>query len=105
MKYGKLIAKLVPKTLNPEAEVKAENALILRMSVYPDGILRFKVDEDVEKDRNRMRFEVPHILAEDLEDRRLWLQRIKHEQDGVSSVYLITGYEAIMQHDPLEIHR
>lgn len=99
---GQLTAKLVPKILNPEAE--AENALILRMSVYPDGILRFKVDEDEEKDGKRKRFEVPDVLAEDLEDRRLWLQRIKHEQDGVSSVYLTTGYEAVLQHDPLEIY-
>lgn len=99
---GQLTAKLVPKILNPEAE--AENALILRMSVYPDGILRFKVDEDEGKDGKRKRFEVPDVLAEDLDDRRLWLQRIEHEQDGVSSVYLTTGYEAVLQHDPLEIY-
>ena len=56
------------------------------MLVYPDGILRFKVDKDAEKDEKRKRFEVPEVLVEDLEDRRLWLQRIEHEQDGVSSV-------------------
>ena len=94
--------KLVPKTLNHEA--KAENALILWMSVFPNDILRFKVDEDMEKDGMRKRFEVPDILVEDLEDRRLWLQRIKHEQDGLSSVYLIIGYEAILHHNPLEIY-
>ena len=74
------------------------------MSVFPDEILRFKVDEDMEKDGKRKRFEVPDILVEDLEDRRLWLQRIEHEQDGISSVYLIIGYEAILHHNPLEIY-
>ena len=59
----------------------------------------------MKKEEKRKRFEVPDVLAEYLEDRRLWLHRIKHEQDGVSSIYLITGYEAVMQHDPLEIHR
>ena len=43
-------------------------------------------------------------MVEDLEDRRLWLQRIEHEQDGVSFVNKITGYEAVLQHDPLEIY-
>ena len=61
--------KLVPKTLNHEA--KAENALILWMSVYPDGILRFKVDKDMKKDEKRKRFEVLDVLAEDLENRCL----------------------------------
>ena len=74
------------------------------MSVFPDDILRFKVDEDMEKDGKRKRFEVPDILVEDLEDRRLWLQRIEHEQDGLSFVYLIIGYEAILHHNPLEIY-
>ena len=74
------------------------------MSVFPYDILRFKVDEEVEEDGKRKRFEVPDILAKALEDQRLWLQRIEHKQDGVSSVYLITGYEAILQHDQLEIY-
>ena len=74
------------------------------MSVFLDDILRFKVDEDVEKDGKRKWFEVPDILVEDLEDKHLWLQRIEHEQDGLSSVYLIIGYEAILHHNPLEIY-
>ena len=61
---GCLTAKLIPKTLNPE--VVTENALILRMSVYPDGILRFKVDEDEEREGKRKWFEVPDVLSEDL---------------------------------------
>ena len=97
-----LTAKIIPKTLNPK--VKAQNALILSMLVFLDDILRFKVDEDVEKDGKRKWFEVPDILVEDLEDRRLWLQWIEHEQDGLSSVYLIIGYEAILHRSPLEIY-
>ena len=81
-----------------------ENALILRMSIYPDGILRFKVDESEEREGKRKWFKVPDVLAEDLEDKWLWMQRIQHEEDGVSSIYLNTGYEAILQHVPLEIY-
>ena len=62
LQHGQLTAKLIPKTLNLKDE--AENALNLRMSVYLDGIWIFKVDED----EKRNQFEVPDVLAEDMED-------------------------------------
>ncbi|XP_057865762.1 probable glucan 1,3-alpha-glucosidase [Cryptomeria japonica] len=81
-------------------------ALILEISVYQDGILRFKVDEEAAEDK-RKRFQVPDVLVEDVENKKLWLQRVNQEKkDGVlSSVfYLAPGYEGVLQHDPFEVY-
>eukprot|EP01018_Ginkgo_biloba_P019091 Gb_13061 [translate_table: standard] len=101
LENGQLTAKLVPQ--NP-IENEVQNPLVLHMSVYQDGILRFKVDEDSNSETKRKRFEVPDVLVTDLDDRKLWLQRITEEDKGVSSVYLSSGYEAVLQHDPFQIY-
>lgn len=81
-------------------------ALILEISVYQDGVLRFKVDEEGGEDK-RKRFQVPDVLVEDVENKKLWLQRVNQEKkDGLlSSVfYLAPGYEGVLQHDPFQVY-
>lgn len=46
---------------------------------------------------------MPDVLVEDVENKKLWLQRvIQEKKDGVlSSVfYLAPIYEGVLQHDP-----
>ncbi|XP_077249759.1 glycosyl hydrolases family 31 protein [Tasmannia lanceolata] len=118
---GELTAKLIPKTLSTETleenektiEQQEENPnsikpLILRLSVYQNGILRLKIDEDQTLDPPKKRFEVPDVLLEDLDDQKLWLQRIFTEkidgEDSISSiVYLSDALEAVLRHDPFEL--
>lgn len=80
--------------------------LLLRLSVYQNGILRLKIDEDYSASSapSKHRFEVPDVVLPDFEDRRLWLPRVSSTEDGsISSVYLSDGFEAVLRHDPFEI--
>ncbi|KAH9308324.1 hypothetical protein KI387_036235, partial [Taxus chinensis] len=102
---GALLARLEPRA--PEDSNNVTPSLILEISVYHDGILRFKVDEEPAEGK-RKRFEVPDVLLKDVDNSKLWLQKVKQEQNkegGLSSVfYLAAGHEAVLQHDPFEIY-
>ncbi|KAH0682858.1 hypothetical protein KY290_023382 [Solanum tuberosum] len=104
---GDLIAKLVPKEENPESE-QPNKPLVLTLSVYQDGVMRVKIDEDQNLNPPKKRFEVPEVIEEDFLNTKLWLTRVKEEQiDGVSSFssvfYLSDGYEGVLRHDPFEV--
>lgn len=116
LENGDLTAKLVPKNPNPQyeqhndgeesAEPDPVKPLILKLSVYQNGILRLKIDEDPALDPPRKRFEVPDVLLPGFEESKLWLQRVSTEEiDGRSSiVYLDGDYEAVLRHDPFEVY-
>ncbi|KAK1293326.1 hypothetical protein QJS10_CPB17g00025 [Acorus calamus] len=94
---GDLTARL---TNTSDADQKP---LLLTISVYQDGILRFKIDEDPSLDPPKKRFEVPDVIVPGFEDKKLWLHRIS-TVDGGSVVYLSDGYEAELRHHPFELY-
>ncbi|KAM7513895.1 hypothetical protein LguiA_003478 [Lonicera macranthoides] len=103
---GDLTAKLVPKN-NPLEEEQIK-PLILTLSVYQDGTVRFKIDEDPTLHPPKKRFEVPDVIVPEFLDKKLWLQRFSKELldgDSVSSsiIYLSDDYEAVLRHDPFEV--
>ncbi|GMH10395.1 hypothetical protein Nepgr_012236 [Nepenthes gracilis] len=82
--------------------------LILTLSVYQDGILRLKIDEDPSLNPPKKRFEVPDVIEPHFLDKKLWLQRFSEEViDGDSEssiiIYLADGYEVVLRRDPLEV--
>lgn len=115
---GDLVAKLVPKPNQAQSQDESEdhqsdqeqiNPLILTLSVYQDGILRLKIDEDQSLNPPKKRFEVPDVVLPEFMDKKLWLQRVSTEtidgDSGVSSIaYLSEGYEAVIRHDPFEVY-
>ncbi|KAJ9177872.1 hypothetical protein P3X46_013029 [Hevea brasiliensis] len=108
---GHLTAKLLPKTL-PELDQGLEDQikpLILTLSIYQDGIMRLKIDEDLSLEPPKRRFQVPDVIIPDFENKKLWLQRVSTETiDGdagpSSVVYLSDEYEAVLRHDPFEVY-
>ncbi|XP_009364181.1 probable glucan 1,3-alpha-glucosidase [Pyrus x bretschneideri] len=107
---GDLTARLVPcdKTQEDEDQIQLK-PLILTLSVYQDGILRLKIDEDPKLDPPKKRFEVPNVLVPEFFSKKLWLQRLSTETIGddvgpSSIVYLLDGYEAVLRHDPFEVY-
>ncbi|KAK7282257.1 hypothetical protein RIF29_10900 [Crotalaria pallida] len=108
--HGDVIAKLIPKP-KPEPEPEPNTPLILALSVYQNGIVRIKIDEDysVPSPKNKKRFEVPDVVVSEFSNQKLWLQHLSTETlDGDSSpssvVYLSDGYEAVLRHDPFEVY-
>lgn len=108
---GRLTANLLPKTPPENEDLDQVKPLILSISVYQDGILRLKIDEDPSLDPPKKRFQVPDVVESEFESTKLWLQRLSEERNGadadagVSSViYLSDGYEAVLRHDPFEIY-
>uniref|UniRef100_A0A5B6ZEN6 Probable glucan 1,3-alpha-glucosidase n=1 Tax=Davidia involucrata TaxID=16924 RepID=A0A5B6ZEN6_DAVIN len=105
---GDLTAKLIPK--NPSQEDQEPiNPLILTLSVYQDGILRLKIDEDPSLDPPKKRFEVPDVIVPELLNKKLWLQRLSMEtiygdSEYSSVVYVLDGYEAVLRHYPFEVY-
>ncbi|KAJ1391509.1 Glycosyl hydrolase, all-beta [Sesbania bispinosa] len=94
---GDLTAKLLPKD---QSEAKP---LILTLSVYQDGILRLKIDEDPSLNPPKKRFEVPDVVVSEFPNTKLWLQRLSEEDGPSSVVYLSDGYAAVLRHDPFEL--
>ncbi|XP_047340438.1 probable glucan 1,3-alpha-glucosidase [Impatiens glandulifera] len=106
---GDLTAKLVPRNTHVPDDQESANPLLLSLSVYRDGILRLKIDEDPTLDPPKKRFEVPDVIVPELSDKKLWLQRLVTEVIGSDSVpssiiYLSDGYEAVIRHDPFEVY-
>ncbi|KAL5554945.1 hypothetical protein UlMin_037181 [Ulmus minor] len=102
---GELTAKLLPKQ-NPDQDEALVKPLILSLSVYEDGIVRLKIDEDPKLDPPKKRFEVPDVILPEFDQKKLWLQRFSKEtNDGESSVvYLSDGFEAVLRHEPFEVY-
>ncbi|KAI5404930.1 probable glucan 1,3-alpha-glucosidase isoform X2 [Lathyrus oleraceus] len=98
---GDLTANLIPKSQS-ESNPKP---LILTLSVYQDGILRLKIDEDSSLNPPKKRFQVPDVVVSQFSNTKLWLQRLTSEDiNGLSSaVYLSDGYSAVLRHDPFEL--
>lgn len=110
---GDLKALLVPKNQenqeeiqeNQESEKREElssKPLILSLSVYSDGILRLKIDEDPSLDPPKKRFEVPDVIDSEFFEKKLWLDSVD-EKDGVNVVYLNGENEVVLRNDPFEI--
>ncbi|XP_027100039.1 probable glucan 1,3-alpha-glucosidase [Coffea arabica] len=110
---GDLIAKLITKTpennesQDPPVEVDSK-PLLLTISVYQDGILRLKIDEDQSLNPPKKRFEVPDVIVDEFLSKKLYLQRISEEKIdndlGFSSVVYLDGdYEGVLRHDPFEV--
>ncbi|GFY87476.1 glycosyl hydrolases family 31 protein [Actinidia rufa] len=105
---GDLTAKLISKNLENPEDQSPINPLILTISVYQDGVLRLKIDEDPSFDPPKKRFEVPDVIVPEFLEKKLWLQRLSEEVIGGDSgpssvVYLLDGYEAVLRHDPFEV--
>ncbi|KAL4362313.1 hypothetical protein GQ457_04G034240 [Hibiscus cannabinus] len=106
---GDLTAKLVPKA-QQDHDQDPIKPLTLSVSVYQDGILRLKIDEDPSLDPPKKRFQVPDVILPEFESKKLWLQSASTEKldgniAGLSSVvYLSDGYEAVLRHDPFEVY-
>ncbi|KAH7520541.1 hypothetical protein FEM48_Zijuj08G0154900 [Ziziphus jujuba var. spinosa] len=109
---GELTAKLLPKRNqenNPDQDEEQIKPLILSLSVYQDGIVRLKIDEDPKLDPPKKRFEVPDVILPEFLNTKIWLQRYSTETIGgdaspSSVVYLSDGYEAVLRHDPFEVY-
>ncbi|KDP24259.1 hypothetical protein JCGZ_26689 [Jatropha curcas] len=105
---GDLIAKLLPESSDQGEEDKIK-PLIMCLSIYQDGIMRLKIDEDLSMDPPKRRFQVPDVILPEFEKNKLWLQRLSTETiDGDASpssvVYLSDGYEAVLRHSPFEVY-
>ncbi|XP_071696855.1 probable glucan 1,3-alpha-glucosidase [Rutidosis leptorrhynchoides] len=117
IKDGAFTAKLINPTKsqeNPDQDSSdfVSNHLILSLSVYQDGILRLKIDEDPSESQSqsqpKKRFQVPDVILPEFESKKLWLQRYSNEVIGGDSlpsfvVYLYDGYEAVVRSDPFEV--
>ncbi|XP_057492733.1 probable glucan 1,3-alpha-glucosidase [Actinidia eriantha] len=105
---GDLTAKLISRNLENPEDQSPINPLILTISVYQDGVLRLKIDEDPSFDPPKKRFEVPDVIVPEFLEKKLWLQRLSEEVIGGDSgpssvVYLLDRYEAVLRHDPFEV--
>nr|GFA83980.1 probable glucan 1,3-alpha-glucosidase [Tanacetum cinerariifolium] len=106
---GDLVAKLKTKQ-NPDQD-SSDNQypdLIFSLSVYKDGILRVKIDEEQDPVLKKQRFQVPDVVLDEFESNKLWLQRFNKEvinDDLLESfvVYLSDGYEVVLRSDPFEV--
>ncbi|KAJ8618783.1 hypothetical protein MRB53_014969 [Persea americana] len=114
LENGDLTAKLLPQSPNQrieeskdgeeeEAAPEPPKPLILKLSVYQNGILRLKIDEDPSLDPPKKRFEVPDVILSEFEEQKLWLQRVSTE-GGSSIVYMDGDYEGVLRHDPFEVY-
>uniref|UniRef100_A0A2C9UPV0 Probable glucan 1,3-alpha-glucosidase n=1 Tax=Manihot esculenta TaxID=3983 RepID=A0A2C9UPV0_MANES len=108
---GDLTARLLPKTLPEPGQGQEDQIkpLILTLSIYQDGVMRLKIDEDISLEPPKRRFQVPDVIIPEFEKKKLWLQRVSTKTiDGDSSpssiVYLSHGYEAVLRHDPFEVY-
>lgn len=64
--------------------------------------MRLKIDEDQVTNPKRKRFEVPDVIVDEFEGKKLWLNKVVDE-GSYSVVYLSDGFEAVLGHDPFEV--
>ncbi|CDY60044.1 BnaA09g52350D [Brassica napus] len=97
---GDLVAKLTPKDNDDHI-----NPLILSLSVYRNGIVRLRIDEDHSLNPPKKRFRVPDVLVSELEAKKIRLEKFATENDPPSSVVHVgDGYEAVVRHEPFEVY-
>ncbi|KAJ7945128.1 Alpha-glucosidase [Quillaja saponaria] len=106
---GELTAKLISKIQENQEDESQIKPLILTLSVYQDGIMRLKIDEDPSLDPPKKRFEVPDVIVPEFPSKKIWLPRLSTETIGgdagpSSFVYLSDGYVAVIRHDPFEVY-
>ncbi|KAG6657274.1 hypothetical protein I3843_04G072800 [Carya illinoinensis] len=106
---GELTAKLLTKNQDNVEDHDQIQPLVLTLSVYQDGILRLKIDEDPSLGPPKKRFEVPDVIVPEFSNTKLWLQRVSTETiegdaEPSSIVYISDGYEAVLRHDPFEVY-
>ncbi|KAK6128410.1 hypothetical protein DH2020_037846 [Rehmannia glutinosa] len=55
-----------------------------------DGIMRLKIDEDQNLSPRKKRFEVPDVIVPDFVNKKLWLQRLKEEEneEGIFQAFI-----------------
>lgn len=104
---GDLVAKLLPKIANQSDEDQIK-PLVLSLSVYTDRIVRLRIDEDHTLNPPKKRFRVPDVVVSELEEKKIWLQKVATETiagDATPSsvVYVSDGYEAVVRHEPFEV--
>ncbi|XP_013629027.1 PREDICTED: probable glucan 1,3-alpha-glucosidase [Brassica oleracea var. oleracea] len=104
---GDLLAKLLPKIANQSDEDQIK-PLVLSLSVYTDGIVRLRIDEDHTLNPPKKRFRVPDVVVSDFDEKKIWLQKVATETiagDATPSsvVYVSDGYEAVVRHEPFEV--
>ncbi|XP_010461069.1 PREDICTED: probable glucan 1,3-alpha-glucosidase [Camelina sativa] len=102
---GDLVAKLL---LNQEDGDQIK-PLVLSLTVYKDGIVRLRVDEDHTLNPPKKRFRVPDVVVSEFEEKKIWLQKLATETisgdtSPSSVVYVSDGYEAVVRHDPFEVY-
>lgn len=88
---GRLTARLVQ-------DGNEHEPLALQLAAYRDGIVRVKVAEERAPLK---RFEVPDVLNEDLEEKRLWISQIL-EKEGASLVRF-SDYDVVLHHKPFQV--
>ncbi|KAG5382157.1 hypothetical protein IGI04_033627 [Brassica rapa subsp. trilocularis] len=97
---GDLVAKLTPKDNDDHI-----NPLILSLSVYRNGIVRLRIDEDHSLNPPKKRFRVPDVVVSELEAKKIRLEKFATENDPPSSVVHVgDGYEAVVRHEPFEVY-
>ncbi|XP_030462520.2 probable glucan 1,3-alpha-glucosidase [Syzygium oleosum] len=107
---GDLVAKLAPREPDPDREDQEPvKPLALTLSVYRDGVLRVKIDEDPSLESPKKRFQVPDVVVPGFESEKLWLQRLSTEKVGgdehlSSIVFLSDDHEGVVRHDPFEVY-
>lgn len=89
---GRLMARLV-------SGGNEEEAFVMELSTYRDGIVRVKV---VEETAPRKRFELPDVVVNDFEQKRVGVSRIG-KRSGASVVQLSGGHDVIIQHKPFQV--
>ncbi|CAN8264482.1 unnamed protein product [Cochlearia groenlandica] len=104
---GDLVAKLSPKIANQGDEDQI-NPLILSLSVYRDGIVRLRIDEDHSLNPPKKRFRVPDVVVSEFDEKKISLQKVSTEtisgDTSPSSVVSVSdGYEAVVRHEPFEV--
>ncbi|CAN8251731.1 unnamed protein product [Cochlearia groenlandica] len=104
---GNLVANLIPKISN-HSDSDQIKPLILSLSVYKDGIVRLRIDEDHTLNPPKKRFRVPDVVVSEFEEKKIWLQKVATETisgDSTPSsiVYVSEGYEAVFRHEPFEV--
>ncbi|CAA7034893.1 unnamed protein product [Microthlaspi erraticum] len=104
---GDLVAKLLPKTPN-QGDGSQIKPLILSLSVYTDGIVRLRIDEDHTLNPPKKRFRVPDVVVSEFDAKKIWLKKVATEtiagDASPSSVVDVSdGYEAVVRHEPFEV--
>ena len=92
LKDGRVTARLVPTG-------NENDALVMELSTYRDGIVRIKV---LEEKAPHKRFELPHVVVNDFEQKLVGVSRIQ-TKDGASVVQLSSGHDVIILHKPFQV--